>query len=63
MANNSKGNDAANVKSLPPWMIKQEMNLIDEQCGEVKGDSKDEKATNDLQNDNQKSIQVWNKEK
>ena len=56
MADNSKGNDAANVKSLRPWMIKQEMNLIDEQCGEVKEDEKDEKATDDPQNDNQKSI-------
>ena len=44
-------------------MIKQEMNLTDEQHGEVKGDSKDEKATDDAQNDNQKSVQVWNKEK
>ena len=57
MADNSKGNDAANVKYLHQ-MIKQEMNLIDEQCGEVKGDSKDEKATDDLQNDNQKSVHV-----
>ena len=58
MADNSKGNDAANVKSLRPWMIKQEMNLIDEQCGEVKGYSKDEKAIDDPKNDNQKSVQV-----
>lgn len=58
MADNSKGNDATNVKSLPPWMIKQEMNLTDEQHGEVKGDSKDEKAIHDPQNDNQKSVQV-----
>ena len=56
MADNSKGNDAANVKSLPPWMIKKEMNLTDEQRGEVKRDSKVEKATYDPQNDNQKSI-------
>ena len=63
MANNSKGNDAANVKSLPPWMIKQEMNLTNEQRGEDKGDSKYEKATDDPQNDNQKSVHVWNKEK
>ena len=56
MAENSKGNDAPNVKSLPPWMIKQEMNLTDEQRGEVKGDSKDEKAIDDPQNDNQKSV-------
>ena len=58
MADNSKGNDAANIKSLPPWMIKQEMNLTDEQHGEVKGDSKDKKVTDDPQNDNQKSVQV-----
>ena len=56
MANNSKGNDAANVKSLPPWMIKQEMNLTNEKCGEAKGDSKDKKVTDDPQNDNRKSV-------
>ena len=58
MADNSKGNDAANIKSLPPWMIKQEMNLTDEQHGEFKGDSKYEKAIDDPLNDNQKSVQV-----
>ena len=56
MADNSKGNDATNVKSLPPWMIKQEMNLTNEKCGEAKGDSKGEKTIYDPQNDNQKSV-------
>lgn len=43
--------DSTSPKVLPPWMIKKEMNLTMEQCGEVKQESNAEDDKTSLRNE------------